>query len=163
MRIVSDAGPIIGLAKIDCLSILKNIASEVCIPPMVYRELLGKIGFESERLENALQDFIQVMELKTLKPEIKEKISDLDEGEKQTIALASIFSMDVLLLLDDHAGRKVANKLNIPTTGTIGILLLAKEKGILREVGPFVDELRNQGYWLSDEIIVLARRLAGEE
>ena len=42
MRIVSDNGPLIGLAKIDYLSILKQIASEVCIPPMVYRELLGK-------------------------------------------------------------------------------------------------------------------------
>ena len=163
MRIVSDTGPIIGLAKIDCLFLFKNLASEVCIPPMVYRELLGKIGFESERIENALHDFIQVMELKSLKPEVKEKISDLDEGEKQTIALASMFSRGVLLVLDDHAGRKVANKLNIPTTGIIGILLLAKKNGILREVGPFVDELRNQGYWLSDEIVLLAKSLAGEK
>jgi predicted nucleic acid-binding protein len=42
MKIVSDAGPLIGLAKINCLYILKTIASEVYIPPMVYRELLGK-------------------------------------------------------------------------------------------------------------------------
>lgn len=47
MKIVSDTGPLIGLAKIDCLSILKNIATEVLIPPMVHRELLGKVGIES--------------------------------------------------------------------------------------------------------------------
>ncbi len=163
MRIVSNTGPLIGLAKIDCLSILKQIASEVCIPPMVYRELLGKESFESERIEKALNDFIQVIELETLKPKVKEEVSDLDEGEKQTIGLASMFPLDVLLLLDDYAGRKAAKKLNIPTTGSIGILLLAKEKGILKEVGSLIDELRNQGYWLSDELVILARRLAGEE
>ena len=51
MRIVSNTGPIIGLAKIDRLSILKDIASEIIIPPMVHRELLGKTGIESERID----------------------------------------------------------------------------------------------------------------
>jgi predicted nucleic acid-binding protein len=51
MRIVSNTGPLIGLAKIDCLSILKQIASEVCIPPMVYRELLGKEGMPTPPLD----------------------------------------------------------------------------------------------------------------
>lgn len=41
MKIVSNTGPLIGLAKIDRLSILKDIASEIIIPPMVHRELLG--------------------------------------------------------------------------------------------------------------------------
>ncbi|NIR06601.1 MAG: hypothetical protein GTN82_14365 [Candidatus Aminicenantes bacterium] len=107
MRIVCDTGPLIGLAKIDCLYVLKKIASEVCIPPMVYRELFAKVSVETERIENALNDFIQVTELKTLKPEIQENLSDLAEGERQAIGLASMFSKDVLLLIDDLAGRTV--------------------------------------------------------
>jgi predicted nucleic acid-binding protein len=162
MKIVCDTGPIIGLAKIDCLYILKEIASEVFIPPIVYRELFGRVSFETERIENALNEFIQVTELKTLKPKIQEMSIDLAEGERQAIGLASMFSKDVLLLIDDYAGRTVADQLDIPKIGIIGILLLAKERGILKDVGPLIDELRNKGYWLSDELILLARRLAGE-
>jgi len=46
MKIISNTGPLIALAKIDCLFILKEIASEVLIPRAVYRELFGKIGIE---------------------------------------------------------------------------------------------------------------------
>lgn len=163
MKIVSNTGPLIGLDKIDCLRILKNIASEVLIPPIVYRELLGKVGFESERIDAALNDFIRVTELRPLDPTITEMLIDLDEGERQAIGLVSIFSEDVLLLLDDRAGRLVAEKLNIPTTGLIGILLLAKEEGILKDIGSLIDELRNQGYWVSDGIANIAKHLAGEK
>lgn len=44
MKIVSNTGPIIGLAKINRLSILKDLADEILIPPMVHRELLAKTG-----------------------------------------------------------------------------------------------------------------------
>lgn len=163
MKIVSNTGPLIGLAKIDRLSILKNIASEIIIPPMVHRELLGKIGIEAERIDNALNGFINVIELKSLDSAVENALADLDEGERQAIALASTFSKDIILLLDDRAGRLVAEKLNIPTTGLIGILLLAKEKGILKNIGLLIDELRSQGYWISEEIADLAKGLAGEK
>ncbi len=163
MKIVSDTGPLIGLAKIDCLFTLKYIATEVLVPTVVHRELLGKVGIESEKIDGALKDFIRVVDLKTTDSTTKEVLVDLDEGEKQAIGLASTFSEDILLLIDDRAGRLVAEKLNIPTTGLIGILLLAKEKGVLENIGSLVDELRNQGYWISDEIAGIAKDLAGEK
>ena len=163
MKIVSNTGPLIGLAKIDCLPILKMIASEVLIPPIVHRELLGKVGFESERIDSALDDFIRVTNLQPLEPAIKEVLVDLDEGERQAIGLACTISKDVLLLLDDRAGRTIAEKLNIPTTGLIGILLLAKEKGIIKNIELLIDGLRIQGYWISDEIAEIAKHLAGEK
>lgn len=133
------------------------------IPRVVYRELFGKIGIESERIDRALNDFIRVIDLEPLSPTLKETLADLDVGEKQAIGLASTYSSDIILLLDDHAGRVVAEKLNIPTTGTIGILLLAKEKNILKNISSLIDELRYQGYWISDEIADLAKSLAKEK
>src|SRR4030067_691265 len=130
---------------------------------MVHRELLGKTGIESERIDNALNGFINVVNLKPLDSAIENALADLDEGERQAIALASTFSKDILLLLDDRAGRVVSEKLNIPTTGSIGILLLAKEKGILENIALLIDELRSQGYWISDEVANLAKGLAGEK
>jgi len=164
MKIVSETGPIIGLAKINRISILIDIGAEVCIPPMVYKELLGKIGFESKNIENALNDFIQVVELKALNPNIKSYLNDstIDEGERQAIGLAAMFPKDTILLIDDRAGRKIAKRMNIHCTGLIGILLLAKEKGILKEITPLIDELKIQGYWISEDIALSAKQLAGE-
>jgi hypothetical protein len=163
MKIVSNTGPIIGLAKIDQLFLLKNLASEVLIPPMVYRELLGKVGIESDRIDRALNELLHVTELDPLDPATEGAISGLSEGEKQAIGLASTIRGDVLLLLDDRAGRKVSEQLNIPTVGLVGLLLLGKEKGILQNIGSLVDELRTHGYWLSDEVTEVAKRLAGEK
>ncbi len=109
-----------------------------------------------------MHDFIHVTELKTLEPATESAIADLDEGEKQAIGLAATIEDDVLLLLDDRAGREAAKKLNIPTTGLIGILLFAKEKGLIENIKSFIEEIRNCGYWLSDEVIDVAKQLASE-
>lgn len=162
MKIVSDTGPIIGLAKIGKISLLKAIAEEVLIPPMVHRELFGKLGVEADQIDQALNDFMQVKEVMGLDPATEEALSGLGEGEKQAVGLASVLEKDTLLLLDDRAGRQVAERLNIPTTGLVGLLLVSKDKGLVENVGALIEELRNNGYWLSDEVIGIARRLAGE-
>ena len=71
MKIVSNTGPIIALAKIGHLFILNQLASEVVIPPMVHKELLGKIGGESEQIEKALKEFIHVRDFNPMDPAIK--------------------------------------------------------------------------------------------
>ncbi len=68
----------------------------------------------------------------------------------------------MILLLDDRAGRRVAARMNISTTGLIGLLLVAKERGVIQSVGILIKELRENGYWLSDEIMKIAIKLAGE-
>jgi predicted nucleic acid-binding protein len=162
MKIASNTGPIIGLAKIDLLFLLNQIASEVLIPPMVYRELMGKTGPETAQIDKALKEFLKVADLKPLDPAVEIAISILDEGEREVIGLASTTSGDILILMDDRAGREVAEKLNIPVSGLVGILLLAKEKGILEKIGPLLVELRDKGYWLSDDVVQTAQRLAKE-
>ena len=162
MKFVSNTGPIIELAKINRLSILKELAGEILIPPMVHRELLAKTGDEATLIDEALNSFIHVSPLPPLDPSVKTIIADLDAGEGHAIGLASTFSGDVLLLLDDRAGRTAAVRLNIPTTGLIGLLLLAKERGIITKVSELISELREQGYWLSDRVVEIARQLAGE-
>ncbi|MBW1796636.1 MAG: DUF3368 domain-containing protein [Deltaproteobacteria bacterium] len=162
MKVVSNTDPIIGLAKIGRIFLLKSMAKEVLIPPMVHRELFGKIGSETEQIDRALNDFMHIGNPTPLEPAIQRAIADLDEGEKQAVGLASTIQRDVLLLLDDRAGRQAAEELDIPTTGLIGFLLLAKEKGLVEKIGPLVEELRNKGYWLSDEVMDVARRLARE-
>jgi predicted nucleic acid-binding protein len=64
--------------------------------------------------------------------------------------------------MDDRAGRQAARKLGVPVTGVVGLLLLAKEKGLVQRVEPLLEELRESGYWLSDEIVEAAMKLAEE-
>ena len=162
MRIVSNTGPIIGLAKIGMLPLLKELAVEVLIPPFVYKELLGKTGPETALIENALRDLIKVAPAHVLQPSEADVLSELDEGERQAVSLASELGEDVLLLIDDRAGRQAARKLGIAVTGLVGLLLLAKERGLIGMIGPFLDQVRQAGYWLSDEIIGIAKGLAEE-
>ena len=162
MRIVSDTGPIIGLAKIGMVDLLKALASEVLIPPFVHKELFGKTGVETTHIENALGDFIKVAPVNVLEPSEEDVLAELDEGEKQAIAMASELGEGVLLLIDDNAGRRAARKMGVAVTGLIGLLLLGKERGLVGRIGPLLDELRQAGYWLSDEIVGIAKGLAGE-
>ena len=162
MKIVSETGPIIGLAKIGNIFLLEKLADEVLIPPMVYKELLGKVGPESEEIDNALKSFIKTVELPQTERELQNVISNLDEGEKQAITLAYSYLDNILLLMDDRAGREAAYKLSIPVTGLLGLLLRLKEKGFIQDIGSFIEGLRQNGYWISDDIIDIIKHLAGE-
>jgi predicted nucleic acid-binding protein len=162
MKIVSNTGPIIGLAKIGLLFLLNQLASQVIIPPTVRRELLGKIGPETEQIDRALNEFLKVGDLNPLDPAVEMAVSSLDDGEREVIGLASTMPGDILLLIDDRAGREVAKGLNISVSGVVGILLLAKEKRMVEKISPLLEELCDKGYWLSDEVARVAKRLAGE-
>jgi hypothetical protein len=162
VRIVSNTGPIIGLAKIGKVGLLKSLAIEVLIPPFVHKELFGKIGRETVQIENALDEFIKVMPADVPMPSAVRTLAELDEGERQAVALAFTLGKEVLLVMDDHAGRRAARKLGVPVTGLLGLLLLAKEKGLVNRVGSLIEGLREAGYWLSDEVVEVAMKLAGE-
>lgn len=86
MKLVVNTDPIIALAKIGKLVLLKELAPEVFIPPTVYRELLAKFGAESEQIEQALTDFIRVTEVRKIDRAVEIAIAGLDEGDKQAIA-----------------------------------------------------------------------------
>ena len=162
MKIVADTGPIIGLAKIDHIFLLRKLATEVLIPPIVHKELYGKIGFESAQIDQALKDFIHVVELDSSESNIDKSLSNLGEGEKQSILLASTFKKNVVLLIDDKAGRQAADILNIKKIGLTGMLILAKKMGLIDKVESLLRELRAAGYWLSDDVIAIAIMLAEE-
>jgi predicted nucleic acid-binding protein len=138
------------------------MATEVLIPPLVHKELYGKIGSESDQIDQALSDFVHVIELESLELNLDEPLTNLGEGEKQCIFLASTLKKEVILLIDDRAGRHVADILNISKIGLVGLLLLAKKGMLIENVVSLLHELRAAGYWLSDEVIAAARKLAEE-
>jgi uncharacterized protein len=154
MIFVCNIGPLIALAKIRQLSMLQGLGPErVVIPPLVQKELWGKIGPEAPVIELALSSFIQVIPIEQTDQCIERATSGLDYGEKAVIALGTLLQGDVVLLMDDLEGRRVAKDLGLPVVGTVGLLLLAKQRRLIDQVIPLVESIRHQGYWLSDTLV----------
>lgn len=163
MTFVCNAGPIIALAKIDRLSLLHQIADSVTIPEAVFHEVLAKPGSDSSRILSASRSFLSVeAPPEIVAPSVQFALRHLDAGEKEVLALASSIKPPVTAVLDDAAGRRVASQLGIPVIGFIGLLFVAKERQYISDVMPLVEQARNHGYWLSDELLEIVKSLAKE-
>lgn len=163
MILISNTGPLIALAKLNRLDLLNQLIPDgVFIPLVIQRELWAKTGFESVALEQALEMFIQIRKPESVPSAAEFATMYLDEGEKQVIRLASSLHEPLVVLLDDNAGRKAARRLGLPITGTAGLLASAKKQGLVTAVVPLLETLREQGYWLSDDVVRLTRQMIGE-
>ena len=67
-----------------------------------------------------------------------------------------------MAIIDEKLGRRYAAQLNIPVTGTIGILLKAKENGIIPAIAPLLQELRNKSSWIDNNLFQKVLSIAGE-
>lgn len=163
MTFVCNAGPVIALAKIDRLSLLRDLANAVLIPETVFHEVLAKPGPDSSRILAASRGFLNVRNPpEILDPPVEFASRHLDAGEKAVIALASAMPEPVTVVLDDAAGRRVASHLGIPILGFVGLLLIAKQRNCISSVMPLIEQARNHGYWLSDPLLEIAKGLAQE-
>ena len=88
-------------------------------------------------------------------------VTDLGDGERAAIALAASRKSD-LLLLDDALARRHAKLLGLVVSGTLGVLLKAKQVGLVPAVAPLVDRLDVLGFRLAAETRAAVLALAGE-
>ncbi len=159
--IISDTGPLISLAKTGQLFILKELFEQVLIPKAVHDELyLESHHKETDDLNKAIIDkWIKVVIPK--KAPSKLLLNSLDIGESEAITVAK--EMNIPLLIDEQKGRKVAKKENVKITGSIGILLIAKKKGVLKNVRKSMQKMQDTGYRFSKKLYKKALFLADEE
>ena len=85
----------------------------------------------------------------------------VDPGEAEAIALAQSIP-EALLIIDDRKGRQLAKQLGLRITGTVGVLLHAVQTGVLPALAPCLDQLREIGFHLKDEVAAELLRKAGE-
>jgi predicted nucleic acid-binding protein len=85
----------------------------------------------------------------------------LDAGEQQAVALAH--SKNTILVVDECLGRQAARQLGLTVTGSVGVLIEGKQRGYIPAIVPLLRAARQQGYWLSDELIAVAAKMAGED
>lgn len=138
--VISDTSTLIIFHKIEHLNLLEKVYGELITTPEIAKEFGEelpkwiKIQFVSDR---KYQEFLE---------------TQVDVGEASAIALAKELD-DTLLLLDDLKARKLAIRLNLKITGTLGIIHKAKQMAIIEKVKPLIDLLLKTDFRISDKII----------
>ena len=156
--VISNNGPLVGLWGLDLLFLLRDLYTEVWIPRGVEKEFLGiEKKSRQEGLNNA--PWIKIVDLKN--SQSASVYSRLDPGEAEVFALADEHNAR-FVTIDEHKARQEASKNGLPFKGTVGVLLEAKENGLIDEIKPLLIALKENGMYLSESVITGALREAGE-
>ena len=160
--VVADTGPLIALARVARLDLLRRLYHDALVPPAVHTELsldsarpgaklLAK-AFEAGWIKaQPVVDAVAVSELTQL----------LGPGESEAIILAEQENAR-FLLIDDARGRRVARERGVAVVGVAGVLLPAKSRGAVAAVGPVLEDLSQMGYRLSPGLVAAMLERAGE-
>jgi len=161
VKIVSNASPLINLARISKLDLLCKLYGELLIPEAVWEEVVtggtGQPG--AEEIKGATWIERRVVKNKEL---VQALLQELDVGEAEAIALAIEVSAD-WLLMDEHLGRETARHLNLRSIGLVGVLIGAKRNGLISAIKPCMDALRDiAGFRLKDILYMRVLKDEGE-
>lgn len=148
--VVSDTSPIICLIRLKRINLLNQLFGQVIIPKAVYDEVIILETFGED-----LTGFINAKWLQLQDPQNSKMLNELgkllDSGEISAIALAKELKVKYLLI-DEKRGRKIASEKGLIVIGTIGILLMAKKKGLIRKIKPYLEKLKKAGFWIDKKL-----------
>jgi len=149
---VTNASPVITLAKAGYLELLTQLPSELLLPEAVAPATLAAPPTEPapQAPDSAWAKRIAPV---ALPAELIEW--GLDAGETAALALAQERA-PCTVLLDDAAARACARAFRVPLIGTLGVVLRAKKRGLVPEAAPVLRDLRKAGLHLDDRTIRLA-------
>jgi len=158
--LVLDSSAIIALAEMDMTGIIEALGMEIIIPHAVYEEVVIK-GHDRPGSKE-LGDLIRGGKVKVLTPRDRTLVEALHDplgmGESETIALAVEYKC--IVILDDRIARLKAKAMGLKVKGTIGLLRLAYDKGLIDKdkLIQALRGLREHGFRVSDEVINEALR-----
>jgi predicted nucleic acid-binding protein len=137
--IISDTSCLILLNKIDQLNLLQKLFGEITITREIAKE------FKKE-----LPSWFRVVNpINTKYQKILE--ASIDKGEASAIALA-IEQEDCLIIIDDYKGRKYAEQMGLKITGTLGVIIAAKQVGHITSVKPLLTKIKLTDFRLTVEL-----------
>ena len=128
MIVVADTSPLNYFVQIGCESVLPSLYQRVLIP----RSVLDELGHPDapKVVARWLLNLPSWIEVRPTAGSPDAALADLDPGEREAIQLAQEQRAD-LLLIDERRGRLEAKRRGLATTGTLGVLLAAAQKGLI--------------------------------
>lgn len=155
-KVVANTTPLIALADIGKIDLLHQIYNEIYIPRAVLEEIIS----EPAKSIVTNSDWIKVIDIQN--NDQKNSFSTrLHSGEIEVILLSQEQNAD-LLIMDDNAAKKTAKYLGLSVTGTLGVVLKAKQAGLIENVKDVLDQLILDGLFMDDKLINKVLELAGE-
>lgn len=147
--IISDTSCFIILTNVGELELLQKVYGQIVTTP----EIAAEFG-------EPLPEWVEIAEAKD---KYRQTILELqiDKGESSAIALA-LETPDSVVILDDYKARKIAERLGITFTGTIGVIIKARLKGIIPSIKPIIEKIKQTDFRLSAEIETQALKEADE-
>lgn len=158
---VSNTSPLTNLAAIGQFDLLRELYGQLLVAEAVWAELNanGHAWPGCDELASAAWIARRAVVNRPLVTALQER---LDPGEAETIALA-VECPPPFILMDEKEGRRAAHRFGLKTVGVVGVLIEAKARGLIAEVGPLLERLRQEaGFYLSDRVIQAARAFCGE-
>lgn len=158
--VVSDTSPIRALAHLGHTDLLHALFGEVLVPPAVATELeKPRSRFQPISLHGLV--FVRIQAPQNRKA-VAELQATLGPGEAEALVLAVEVRADAILI-DESAGRAAALRRGLAPLGVLGILLRAKERGLVDLLRPLLDRLQNElGFFVSPELRSAVLKQAGE-
>lgn len=160
--VVSNTSPIINLAAIGHLDLLRELYGTLTIPDAVYDEIV--VRGRGQPGADEVQQFSWFVRQSVSNRALVVQLmgSGLDVGEADAIVLA-LETNAPLLLMDEKLGRAAATRVGIRVIGLRGVLIEAKRRGRVAEVRPLLDALRaGPGFYIAPALYSQVLRQAGE-
>jgi predicted nucleic acid-binding protein len=155
--VILNNTPLVALWVLGRLDLLRDLYGAVTIPTAVRDEFLA---IERDGREAALAEAPWIKTATLRHPQRALVYTGLDEGEAEVLALAE--ETGGLVVMDERKGRRYAQRLGLSLTGSLGILLFAKERGLVSSVADALTALRAAGLWVDPSLVAETLRLAGE-
>ncbi len=157
---IVNTSPLFYLHRLGLLELLKKLYGHITVPEAVKKELKeGQAqGEDVPQLENYTWVEIRSVSM----PRYLRLIADLGPGESEVLALATNHP-SALIILDDKLARSIAEMQGFRLTGTAGVLLRAKEKGLVPALKPIIERLLDLDFRLKPDLVKATLELAGEE
>lgn len=157
MLIVADSSALVALAACQALDILPKLFDDTKVPQAVYDEVVEPGKSHSSTLETFLKDHVVSVD----SSQFVFNAGGLGQGEIEAMALYKQLPADILLI-DDRRARAIAEHNNIQCIGALGLLLLAKHKGVIERISPHVEKLRNSSIHYGEALLGRVIQLAEE-
>lgn len=147
--IISDNSCFIILTNIDELELLHKVYGQIITTPDIAIEY-----------GDTLPEWVQII---SVTDKYKQQLLEMqiDKGESSALALALEIPGSTVIL-DDYKARKIAERLGITFSGTIGVIIKAKLNGIIPSIKPILEKIKQTDFYLSAEIELQALKEAKE-
>ena len=147
--VISDAGPLIALAKVSCLCLLRQLFGRVAIPEAVWKECIQREGDDTQRIEAAVA---QGWLVRTAVQVSSRFPRSLGQGEVEALQLA-VDDESSLLIMDDRLARREAMRLGLDFIGTARVLHLAEQRSLIDDAETVLTRMAEHGYRISPRLL----------